>query len=65
MRFISEAQVKLSVCPESFDYAQDSCRLDKRSASTVPVQKGGCAALIHPTLFAENNFTLEVNCESH
>ena len=24
-------------------------RVDKRSASTVPAQKGGCAALIHPT----------------
>src|SRR4030067_252623 len=35
-----------------------SSRVDKRSASTVPAQKGGCAALIHPTLFAENKFIL-------
>jgi len=32
--------------------------VDKRSASTMPDQKGGCAALIHPTFFAENKFTL-------
>ncbi len=25
-----------------------SCRVDKRSASTMTVQQGGCAALIHP-----------------
>jgi len=24
----------------------------------MPAQKGGCAALIHPTFFAENKFTL-------
>src|SRR4030065_1810760 len=35
-----------------------SSRVDKRSASTMPAQKGGCAALIHPTFFAENKFTL-------
>jgi len=35
-----------------------SSRVDKRSASTMPDQKGGCAALIHPTFFAENKFTL-------
>src|SRR3990170_4805271 len=35
-----------------------SSRVDKRSASTLPAQKGGCAALIHPTFFAENKFTL-------
>ena len=36
----------------------ENCRVDKRSASTMPAQKGGCAALIHPTFFAENKFTL-------
>src|SRR3990170_161005 len=25
------------------------CRVGKRSASTMPAQKGGCATLIHPT----------------
>ena len=35
-----------------------SSRVDKRSASTMPDQKGGCAALIHPTFFAGNKFTL-------
>src|SRR3989304_7684134 len=29
----------------------EKCRVDKRSASTMPTQKGGCAALIHPTTF--------------
>jgi len=29
----------------------EKCRVDKRSASTMPAQKGGCAALIHPTTF--------------
>jgi hypothetical protein len=35
-----------------------SRRVDKRCASTVPALKGGCAALIHPTFFAENKITL-------
>jgi hypothetical protein len=38
--------------------AMQSSRVDKRSASTMPAQKGGCAALIHPAFFAENIFTL-------
>ncbi|MCR4303033.1 MAG: hypothetical protein NUV63_02240, partial [Gallionella sp.] len=39
-------------------YFHISSRVDKRSASALPAQKGGCAALIHPTIFAENKFTL-------
>src|SRR3990172_6719651 len=35
-----------------------SSRVDKRSASTFLRWHGGCAALIHPTFFAENKFTL-------
>jgi hypothetical protein len=30
----------------------------------MPVQKGGCAALIHPTFFAENKFTLTKDATS-
>jgi len=32
--------------------------VDKRSASTMPAQKGGCAVFIHPAFFADNKFTL-------